>query len=148
MKAGIFGLHLTLNPQELPVEARMSQAARARGVRLTDKEFAALAKSRQLGKTSIRRILDAAASDFSPSTREKLSLTITDALLETSFEKMLAREHPNWQDRAKRLDAVLSQASGASSGLTPPPVGFTLTIHWGKPPGPGEGPYHPLKHGP
>ena len=149
MRSGILGLHLTLNPQEVPIEARLSQTAKNHGIRLTDKEFAALAKNRELGRMSIRRILDASASGFSPSTRETLALKITDALLETSFENHMAREHPTWRERAAQLDAMLEQsAGGGGGGMTAPPVGFTLTIHFGKPPDPRKERYDPWKHGP
>ncbi len=131
-KNGILGLHLTFDPQEIPIEARVSHSALKRGIRLSNSELNSLMINRVHGIAQIRPIMDSTISDVSLTTRQNLSEKIADALIEMSMEAQFAREMPNAEDSNsqfnRNLDLMYKQ--GANSAVGSAVFGLTITVNW------------------
>ena len=143
------GLHLTFDPQEIPIEAQVSNSALKRGIRLNNSELNSLMINRVHGIAKIRVILDSAKSDFSLTARQNLSEKIADALIDMSMESQFAREMPNAEDSNhqsnRNLDLMFRQNTNSVVGSMI--KGLSITVNWGKPPDPKSGvPYNPWDH--
>ena len=130
---GMPGLHLTLNPQKVPPEARVYRHFIDHGITLSSDELKTLLADRSEGVAILNNLMVKLLPGFSPNKRLEFSTQIADALFDKSLSAQLARDAPNTLDRLQQRDEAMKQVyrSGPMPTLLQQvPFGVSLTLHF------------------
>src|SRR5947209_16354427 len=100
---GMVGVHLTIHPHKVPMEAKLVRQFLEHGLTLRSEDLQTLIADRSAGIAAISNILDnhtpgTNGQGFAPDTRLKYATTIADMILDKNLTGQLSREAPTTLD--------------------------------------------------